>query len=175
MTSMTVRDAEPADAAACVAIYAPYVRETAISFEVEPPAAQEMQQRISAAQQTHAWLVLVVGDEVAGYAYGGQYKVRAAYRWACEVSVYIDRDRHRRGGGRALYEALLPRLAARGYLTAVAGMTLPNDASAGLHAALGFEPVGVYRRIGYKFGAWHDVAWLQAPLAPALDPPAEPC
>ena len=170
---MTIRDAGPADAAACVGIYAPYVQETAISFEAEPPAAQEMQRRINAAQQAHAWLVLVVDEHVPGYAYGGPYKTRHAYRWACEVSVYLDRGRHRRGGGRALYEALLPRLAARGYLTAVAGMTLPNDASAGLHAALGFEPVGTYRRIGYKLGAWHDVAWVQLSLAPAADPPAE--
>jgi L-amino acid N-acyltransferase YncA len=169
-----VRDAGTADAAACAAIYAPYVTDTAITFEAVPPGAAEMAERIAAAQRTHAWLVLVEEDRVVGYAYGGPYKARAAYRWSCEVSVYLERDRRRTGAGRALYEALFTRLVGRGYRTAVAGMTLPNDASVGLHRALGFQPVGVYRRIGWKHGAWHDVAWTQRPLASADDPPEEP-
>jgi phosphinothricin acetyltransferase len=172
---MEVRDATTADAEACLAIYAPYVTGTAITFELEVPSAATMAERIAKAAATHAWLVAEAGGRVVGYAYGGPYKERAAYRWACEVSVYIDRARHRTGAGRALYEALLPRLAARGYTMAVAGMTLPNEGSVGLHRALGFEPVGTYRRIGYKHGAWHDVAWTQRPLATVSDdPPAEP-
>jgi phosphinothricin acetyltransferase len=124
-----------------------------------------MARRIAAAADRHAWLVLEDGGRVVGYAYGGLYKERPAYRWACEVSVYVDATRRRTGAGRALYDALFARLAARGYRVAVAGMTLPNDASVGLHRAMGFEPVGTYRRIGYKHGAWHDVAWTQRPLA----------
>jgi phosphinothricin acetyltransferase len=89
--------------------------------------------------------------------------------------VYVETGRRRTGAGRALYEALFDVLSARGFRMAVAGMTLPNDASAGLHRALGFEPVGVYRRIGYKHGRWHDVEWLQRPLAGGSDPPEEPC
>jgi phosphinothricin acetyltransferase len=100
--------------------------------------------------------------------------VRAAYRWACEVSVYLERGRERRGGGRALYSALLDALRDRGFLVAVAGMTLPNPASEGFHRALGFERVGTYRRIGYKHGAWYDVAWTQKLLAGGDEPPAEP-
>jgi phosphinothricin acetyltransferase len=119
-------------------------------------------------------VVLEDDGRVAGYAYAGPYKERAAYRWSCEVSVYLERGRRRSGAGRALYEALFERLAARGYRTAVAGMTLPNPASEGLHRALGFEPVGVWRRIGWKDGAWHDVAWVQRALADGEDPPAEP-
>jgi L-amino acid N-acyltransferase YncA len=161
---MRVRDASERDAAACAAIYAPYVTDTAISFETEPPGAEEMARRIASAQSTHAWLVLEDGGRVVAYAYGGQFRTRAAYRWSCEVSVYVERGRHRTGAGRALYEALLARLAERGYTTALAGMTLPNDASVGLHAALGFEPVGTFRRVGYKHGAWHDVAWVQRML-----------
>jgi phosphinothricin acetyltransferase len=172
----TVRDASTRDAPACAAIYAPYVRDTAITFETDPPDPAELAARISAARRTHAWLVLCDGDQVVGYAYGGEYKSRAAYRWSCEVSVYLARGRRRTGGGRALYAALLPRLAQRGFRTAVAGMTLPNDASVGLHHALGFEPVGTYRRIGWKHGRWHDVAWMQRAIAPATvaDPPVEP-
>jgi phosphinothricin acetyltransferase len=170
---MRVRPATADDAAACAAIYAPYVAETAISFETVPPDRDEMARRIAVASEHHAWLVLEAEGRVVGYAYGGRYKEREAYRWACEVSVYVERGRHRSGAGRALYEALFERLSARGYRTAVAGMTLPNDASAGLHAAMGFELVGTYRRIGYKGGVWHDVAWTQRALADGSDPPEE--
>ena len=166
-----VRQATAADAAACAAIYAPYVTDTAVTFETEPPSAAEMAGRIAAA---HEWLVLEDGGRVVGYAYAGPFAPRAAYRWACEVSVYLERGRRRSGGGRALYAALLPRLAERGFRIAVAGMTLPNEASVGLHRALGFAPVGTYRRIGYKHGAWHDVAWTQLRLAGGDGPPAEP-
>jgi len=169
-----VRDATAADAAACAVLYAPYVIDTVVTFETEPPTAEQMAERIAAAQRRHAWLVLEHDGAVVGYAYGGPYKERAAYRWSCEVSVYLERGRRRTGGGRALYEALFARLAERDFRTAVAGMTLPNPASEGLHRALGFEPVGVYRRIGWKHGAWHDVAWMQRTLASTGDPPAEP-
>jgi phosphinothricin acetyltransferase len=169
-----VRDASEDDAPACAAIYAPYVRETAVSFEGEPPAPVEMAGRIAAAACTHAWVVLEDDDRVVGYAYGGPHKERAAYRFSCEVSVYVKQGRRRTGSGRALYEALFERLAARGYRMAVAGMTLPNEASVGLHRAMGFEPVGVYRRIGWKLGAWHDVAWMQRALGAGHDPLPEP-
>ena len=170
----TIRDAAARDAAACAAIYAPYVTDTAITFELEPPTAQEMADRIAEAGRTHAWLVLEDDGRVVGYAYAGPYKSRAAYRWACEVSVYLATGRQRSGGGRALYEELFARLAARGYRTAVAGMTLPNEASRGLHAALGFQDVGTYRDIGWKLGRWHDVAWLQRALVAGPEAPTEP-
>lgn len=170
----TIRNAVERDAPACAAIYAPYVTDTAITFESEPPTPAQLAGRIATAARRHAWLVLEVDGQVVGYAYGGPYKARAAYRWSCEVSVYLEGGRRRTGGGRALYDALLDRLAERGYRTAVAGMTLPNDASVGLHRALGFEPVGTYRRIGWKLGRWHDVAWVQRAIAPADDSPAEP-
>jgi len=169
-----VRDATPDDAAACAAIYAPYVTDTAITFETEPPRATEMERRIAVARAHHAWVVLEEHGRVRGYAYAGPFKGRPAYRWACEVSAYVEMGRRRSGAGRQLYTALFERLTARGFRTAVAGMTLPNDASAGLHRAMGFEPVGTYRRIGYKLGTWHDVAWSQRALAFGEDPPAEP-
>ncbi len=169
-----IRDAGPEDAAACAAIYAPYVTDTAITFETEPPTPQEMGARIKQALETHAWVVVEDAGQVTGYAYAGPMKPRAAYRWSCEVSVYLELGRRRTGAGRALYEALFERLIARGYRTAIAGMTLPNDASVGLHKALGFEPIGTYRNIGWKLGGWHDVAWSQRTLAVLPDPPAEP-
>ena len=171
---LRVREATARDAAACAAIYQPYVSDTAITFETDPPSAEQMAERINAALQRHAWLVLEDDGRVVGYAYGGVFNARAAYRWACEVSVYVEVGRRRTGAGRMLYEALLRLLAERGYRVAVAGMTLPNDASGALHRALGFEPVGTYRRIGFKQGAWHDVAWMQRALGGGGDPPAEP-
>jgi L-amino acid N-acyltransferase YncA len=176
MAGPIVRDASAHDAQACAAIYAPYVTDTAITFEAEPPSVAEMGERIAVAARTHAWLVLEDEGRVVGYAYGRPFNARAAYRWTCEVSVYVDSTRRRSGAGRALYEALLARLVQRGFRTAVAGMTLPNDASVGLHAAMGFERVGVLRRVGWKHGAWHDVAWVQRTLVDEArqDPPAEP-
>jgi L-amino acid N-acyltransferase YncA len=172
--SMNIRPARERDAEACAAIYAPYVTDTAVSFELDPPSPEEMASRIAAASRSHAWLVLEDEGRVVGYAYGGPFAARAAYRWACEVSVYLELGRRRTGGGRMLYEALLQRLTERGFRIAVAGMTLPNEASAGLHRAMGFEPVGTYRRIAFKHGRWHDVAWTQRTLAGGDDPPPEP-
>jgi len=169
-----VRGGTEHDAEACAALYAPYVTDTAVTFEADPPSPAAMAQRIAAAVRDHAWVVLEDGGRVVGYAYGGPFNLRAAYRWSCEVSVYLEAGRRRSGGGRALYDVLLARLAERGFRTAVAGMTLPNDASVGLHRAMGFEPVGTYRGIGWKHGRWHDVAWVQRSLASGEDPPAEP-
>ena len=163
-----IRPATPADAAGCLAVYAPYVEHTAVSFEERPPSVAEMQARIESCLRTHAWVVLEDdgpgGSHLAGYAYAGPYKTRPAYRWSCEVSVYVEQGRRRTGAGRALYRALFERLVERGFVVAVAGMTLPNPASAGLHRALGFEDVGTWRGIGYKSGAWHDVHWMQLTL-----------
>jgi L-amino acid N-acyltransferase YncA len=170
----TVRSARPADATACAEIYAPYVLETAITFEDRPPQADEMAARIESACASHAWVVLEERGRVVGYAYGGRFNYRAAYRWACEVSVYVELGRRRTGAGRALYGDLFERLAARGFCMAAAGMTLPNEASVGLHRAMGFQPVGAFRRIGYKHGRWHDVAWMQRQLAAATEAPVDP-
>ena len=167
-----VRDAAPEDGVACAAIYRPYVTDTVITFEYEPPTAEDMARRIALAQEKHAWVVLEEDDRVVGYAYAAPVKDRAAYRWACEVSVYLEPGRRRGGAGRALYEALFERLAVRGYRRLIGGMTLPNPASEGLHRAMGFEPIGVQRRIGWKHGDWHDVGWVQRSIGDD-GPPAE--
>ncbi len=170
----TIRDATPGDAQACAAIYRPYVMDTAITFELDPPSAVELGARIESALGTHAWVVLEQDARVVGYVYGSPFRSRAAYHWSCEVSVYLERGRVRTGGGRALYDALLDRLTERGFRQAVAVMTLPNEPSLALHRAMGFETIGTLRRIGWKHGAWHDVAWAQRELAPGDEAPAEP-
>jgi phosphinothricin acetyltransferase len=173
---IVIRDADPErDAAACAAIYAPYVSDGVASFETAPPDAAEMEQRIARNWATHPWLVAERDGRVAGFAYGCPHRTRAAYRWAADVSVYVGADHQRSGVGRALYEALLPLLRAQGICTVCAGVTLPNPASVALHEAMGFQPVGVYRSIGWKFGAWHDVGWWQLELErPSGGAPAEP-
>jgi phosphinothricin acetyltransferase len=165
-----VRPADPdRDAAACAAIYAPHVDPGPASFEDEPPGEREIARRIRAA---HLWLVAEHDGTVAGYAHATPHRDRAAYRWAVDVAAYVA-DAHRgRGVGRALYAELLPALRARGFKSACAGIALPNDASVALHESTGFEPVGVYRQIGFKAGRWRDVGWWQTILAPDDDPPA---
>ncbi|MGD0122917.1 MAG: N-acetyltransferase family protein [Candidatus Limnocylindrales bacterium] len=162
-----IRDAIPeTDAEPCLAVYAPFVRDTAVSFEEIVPTVDEFRDRIRAANATHAWLVLEVAGRVVGYAYATPHRARAAYRWAADVTVYIAPEHRGFGGGRLLYERLLERLRRQGFQVLCAGVTLPNESSVGLHRAMGFEPVGVYRRIGWKAGAWHDVSWWQLELAP---------
>ena len=162
--TILVRDADPErDAAACSAIYAPYVLGSVASFEADPPAPDVMATRIAA---SHAWLIAEQDGIALGYAYGSPHRDRAAYRWAADVAIYVDAAHHRAGAGRALYTRLLTRLRDAGLWTACAGITLPNDASEALHRALGFTEVGTYRRIGWKAGAWHDVRWFQIDLRP---------
>jgi phosphinothricin acetyltransferase len=170
----TIRLATEADAAQVQAIYAPYCASTPISFEAEPPSIEEMARRIRKTLERLPWLVCESGGEVLGYAYASPHRERAAYRWSVDVSVYVRAGRHRSGLGRALYAALLPMLAQLGYFNCYAGATLPNPASVGLHEAMGFRPIGVYRGVGYKQGAWHDVIWWHLPLQPLVSDPPEP-
>ncbi|HEY5821681.1 MAG TPA: GNAT family N-acetyltransferase [Propionibacteriaceae bacterium] len=174
MDGLVIRPATEADGERCAEIYRPYVSNTAITFEVDPPTAAQMADRIADANALHAWLIAEDGDRTIGYAYAHPFAARPAYRWSCETSVYLEMGRRRTGAGRALYEALLDRMVERGYRIAMAGMALPNPASVGLHEALGFELVGTYRRVGWKNGAWHDVARVQKVLAADPGIPAEP-
>jgi phosphinothricin acetyltransferase len=172
---MRIRDADPSlDAAACATIYRPYVVHSATSFEEDPPDGAEMARRITGVQRTHPWLVGERDGAITGFAYASAHRNRSAYRWAADVSVYIAAAYHRQGVGSALYEALFERLREQGFLIACAGITIPNPASVALHESLGFELIGVYRRIGYKQGAWHDVGWWQLALGEQTAPPAEP-
>lgn len=166
-----LRAATGDDLTAMLAIYEPIVRETAISFELEPPNRDEFARRVAAA---HLWLVAEQDDRLIGYAYGGPFRARAAYRWSVETSVYVAAGARGHGVGHRLMTGLLAGLRRMGYQLAVAGTTLPNEASVALHRALGFEPVGVYRAVGYKFGTWHDVAWFSLRLGDQPVPPPEP-
>lgn len=173
LTALHIRPATAADAGGVCTIYAPIVASTTISFESVAPDAAEMARRIETASETHAWLVAEGEEGVAGYAYGGPHRARAAYRFATEVSVYVHEQHRGTGLGVRLYEELFAALAARGYFQAYAGITQPNEPSSRLHRRVGFNHVGTFPRVGYKFDAWHDVAWWHRTLRdgnPSRDP-----
>ena len=160
-----IRCANAADAGPLLEIYRPYVESTAVSFEIEVPDVDQFAQRVAKSLEYWSWLVAEVDGNLVGYAYGTEHRARRAYRWSVETSVYVHEDHHRRGIARSLYLRLLDDLTAKGFGNAYAGVTLPNEASIGFHRSLGFESIGVFPRVGRKFGRWHDVAWLHRPLS----------
>jgi phosphinothricin acetyltransferase len=163
--------ATPEDAGDVAEIYGAVVRETPISFELEPPGPAEMARRMAAVLELAPWLVCEDGGRVDGYVYASRHHERAAYRWSVDVTVYVREGLRRAGIGRALYTALLALLRAQGFHAAHAGITLPNAGSVGIHEALGFRPIGVYPRVGWKMGAWHDVGYWQLELRERGGPP----
>jgi phosphinothricin acetyltransferase len=171
---MKIRLSQAADGAAVAAIYRPFCEATAVSFEVVPPNADEMAARIAAVTQQYPWLVLERAGAIAGYAYATKHRERAAYAWAVDTAVYVDAAARRTGVGRALYDKLFALLVEQGYFIACAGIALPNPASVALHTAVGFTPVGTYHQVGYKLGAWHDVAWFERRLQPERPDPPPP-
>lgn len=173
MTTL-LRLACPADAGPIQAIYSPIVRDTVISFEIDPPSVDEMARRILDTLATHPWLVCERAGAVTGYAYACRHRARAAYDWSVDTSVYIHPAWHRRGIGRALYAALFGILRLQGFCNAYAGIALPNPGSVGLHEAVGFRPVGIYREVGFKLGAWRDVGWWSLDLQAKTSPPLAP-
>lgn len=172
--SSIIRLATEQDAEQIIEIYAPFCRESPISFEIEPPTLKEMQQRISKIIQKLPWLVCESRGQVLGYAYAASHRERAAYQWSVDVSIYIREGSRRSGIGRALYTSLFKILVLQGYYNAYACVTIPNSASIRLHEVMGFQAIGVYKGIGYKEGAWHDVAWFGLSLQPRVFNPKQP-
>jgi phosphinothricin acetyltransferase len=172
---MRVRAASAGDAAAIAEIYRPYVAESFISFETEPPDAAEIARRLAAGGDLYPWLAAEEEDgRLIGYAYASPFRPRAAYRFAVETSVYIRQGAHGRGIGAALYAPLLETLERQGFTQAIGAISLPNPASVRLHERFGFRQAGIYAQVGWKLGRWHDVGLWQRPLAAPADPPEEP-
>ncbi len=162
----TIRLAHEGDAQRCLSIYAPIVRETPISFEIEPPSEEEFRQRIVSILQQMPWLVCEINGELLGYAYASTYRQRAAFQWCVESSIYVSGAHRRKGVAKALYTSLIRVLQLQGFYNVYAGITLPNPASVALHEAVGFLPLGVYPDVGYKLGRWHDLGWWHLSLQP---------
>ncbi len=169
-----IRAARAEDALGIVEIYAPFCLNSATTFEVVPPSIDEMQRRMAAITKTHPWLVCEENGEILGYAYGCAHKERAAYRWSCDVAIYLAEKARGKGVGTMLYTELFRQLRELGLYNAYAGVTLPNAASVALHEKLGFKPVGVYKNVGYKLGKWHDVGWWHLILKEHDQEPDEP-
>ena len=166
-----IRVATADDAAAIAAIHAPIVRDTTISFELQPLSVEQMRARIVSTLRTLPWLVsLDEAGTVNGYVSAGKHRDPGAYQGSVNTSVYVRGDSRGQGVGRRLYRGLFDELLRLGYYRAFAGIALPNDASVALHESIGFEPIGVYRAVGYKFGAWRDVGWWQKALRPLAAP-----
>lgn len=169
-----IRCARRDDAAAIAEIYAPYVAETAISLELAPPTAEQITARMAQLSDGYPWLVYEADGAVKGYAYAGPHSDRGGYRWSANVTVYVAAGYHRQGIGRALYARLLEILRKQGFHAVFGGITLPNEASVGLHESCGFTPVGVYREAGFKLGTWWNVGWWGRVLDPAVPEPMLP-
>ncbi len=168
-TSVLVRLATPADGAAVAAVYRPYVEHTPVSFELRPPTADEMAGRITRLLAYSPWVVAEVDGMVSGYAYTSRFRERPAYDWTAESTVYVASAAQGLGLGRALMGAVIRILTLQGYRSVIAGITLPNDASVGLHDALGFTRVGAFDKVGWKDGAWHGVDFFALELAPRVN------
>ena len=172
MDTVTLRRAHLEDAEAILEIYAPYIRNTNITFEYEVPSLSEFRDRMAGIMEGYPYLICEIDGIAAGYAYAHRYKERAAYQWSAELSIYLGRDSTGRGLGRRLYGALMELLRLQGVRTVYGCVTLPNAGSEGLHAAMGFRLTGTWHRAGFKCGAWRDVGWFEKTIAPYDPSPA---
>ena len=159
-----IRNAQVEDAANLVAIYAPYVEKTAITFETQVPTVEDFENRIKKTMKKFPYLVAIEEGQIVGYAYASTYYARAAYDWTVELSVYVQKEARGKGVGTLLYTALEEELTARGFKNFLACIALPNPASIALHERRGYEQVAHFKKVGYKFGTWHDIVWLQKSL-----------
>jgi phosphinothricin acetyltransferase len=163
-----IRTATRDDASALLDIYAPFVTDTAVSFEEEPPAVGEIADRIS---RSHVWLVVDDALGPCGFAYAAPFHPRPAYRWSTEVSIYLAPRAQGRGVGKALLAELIERLVTGGFVNAFAGTSLPNPSSVALFESFGFVKIAHQHKVGFKLGAWHDVGWWQLEVQEPTTPP----
>lgn len=174
---LCIRDAVAADMARVAALYGREVVHGTATFELRPPDAGEMASRFAAVRRHDLpWLIAEVEGAFGGYAYASPFRPRPAYRYGVEASIYVEEEARGRGVGRALLEALIARVRARGLRHVIGAISDSGTsaASIALHRALGFREAGVYRQVGWKFDRWLDVTLMQLDLDPAGAPPRGP-
>jgi len=154
----------PNDAQAALDIYAYYVNNTSITFETVVPSLEEFGKRIDDVSKNYPWLVCLQDGKMVAYAFAKIHRPTGAYLWSPEVTIYVANDFQGKGIGRKLYEALFAILKLQGFYTVFAGVVVPNPKSIGLHKALGFEEIGLFKNIGFKLGSWHSAQWFQKSL-----------
>jgi L-amino acid N-acyltransferase YncA len=164
MKSLKIRQANPNDAERICEIYNWYVLNTIITFELEPISSFEMSERIAQKLEKYDWLIGELNQEIVGYAYAGSFRARAAYDHSSELSVYLDHTKTGQGFGVILYQAIIDRCRELGFKELIGGAALPNEASVKLHEQLGFQKIGVFPRVGFKFGSYIDVGFWQLSL-----------
>lgn len=149
------------DAQKLLDIYSYYVLNTTITFEYDTPSIDEFTQRIQKITQKYPYLVATINDEIVGYAYATSYKERAAYDWSVETTVYVKNNKHGLGIGKALYSQLEQALKDKNIVNMLACITYPNPKSIDFHTKFGFDKVGHFPKVGYKFNEWRDIVWMQ--------------
>lgn len=176
MESVLIRPVTPADAAAVLGVYSPYVLGASSTFEYDVPTLDDFTARIEKISAQYPYLVCEVDGQIVGYAYGSTHRERAGYRWCAEATVYLNETYHRRGIARVLYTALFTLMKEQGYHSIYVSILSTNESSVAFHRSMGFEDIGTFRNIGYKLGEWHSNIWMQLFLnehhaAPALPLP----
>jgi L-amino acid N-acyltransferase YncA len=164
MKPLQIRQATPLDAERLCEIYNWYIQNTVITFELEPILSTEMSERLAQKLEKYDWLVGEYNQEIVGYAYAGSFRARAAYDHSTESSVYLDHTKTGQGFGMVLYGAMIDRCRELGFQELIGGVALPNDASVKLHERLGFQKIGVFPRVGFKFDRYIDVGFWQMSL-----------
>lgn len=169
-----IRPATVKDAAAILGIYEEYIKNTAVTFEIEVPSLVAFEERMERIMSGFPWLVCEMDGEIAGYAYASKHGERASYRWSADLSVYIHEKFHRNHIASELYDEVIALLQKQGYYTVYAGVSTPNPKSEAFHEAYGFRCLGEFKNVGYKLGEWRGVAWYELPIAEYVNEPAEP-
>ncbi|HMG15225.1 MAG TPA: GNAT family N-acetyltransferase [Saprospiraceae bacterium] len=171
---MIIRPILPEDVPATLEIYKYYVENTSVTFDIEVPSLKEFLDKIEAIRHQFPWLLCLHDNKIIGYAHASKHRIKSAYKWSVESTVYVAQDFHRKGVASLLYESLFDSLRRQGFYNVYAGISLPNDSSEAFHKSIGFELVGTYIKIGYKQGEWHDVRWFQLALSEHNDDPKDP-
>ncbi|NBK96655.1 MAG: N-acetyltransferase family protein [Erysipelotrichia bacterium] len=171
MKTVKIRNVQLSDTQELLAIYAPYVKESAITFEYEVPSIEEFKERIMKITKQYPYLVALLDNEMVGYAYASSFHERAAYQWCAEVSIYLKKEVHKQGVGKQLYAQLEKMLKKQNIKNMNACITYPNESSIAFHERMGFKTVGHFHHCGYKLGKWWDMVWMEKMIAEHKDEP----